>query len=109
MPWQDYRNISDLEIGLLKKEDGGRSLGFDEVCRLAMKKNAAHPLHNESVDICAAHLSQYIIRHNLQDAEGYEVTYGELKIANPAYKAMVRKAFTSPNGIRYKGRNLFFK
>lgn len=109
MPWQDYRNINDQEIALLKKEDAGRSLGFDEVCRLALKKNAAHPLHNESVDICAAHLSQHIIRHNLQDAKGYEVTYAELKVAHPAYKAMVRKAFSNSKGIAYRGRRLFFK
>jgi hypothetical protein len=109
MAWQDYRNITDQEIGLIKKEDAGRSVGLDDACRFALSKNQGHPLHAESVDVCAAHLAQHIIRHNLQDDQGYEVGYAELKIPQPRYKAIVRKAFTEPKGIEYRGRRLFFK
>lgn len=109
MAWQDYRNITDQEIALLKREDAGRSEGFDDVCKLALSKNEKHPLHAESIDICAAHLAHYITRHNLADEQGYGVTYAELKIPHARYKAMVRKALTSPEGIEYRGRRLFAK
>lgn len=109
MAWQDFRNITDAEIELLRQHEGGRFVGFNEACELALKKNARAELHGASRDICAAHFASVVARAQLMDAEGYEVTNKALGLASAPYKELVRKSFSQPRGIMYKGQRLFFK
>jgi len=109
MAWQDYRNITDPEIELLRQHEAGRYPGFNEACELALKKNARAELHAASRDICAAHFASLVARASLQDAEGYEVTNKALGIVSAAWKELVRKSFAQPRGIMHKGQRLFFK
>jgi len=108
MKWTDFRNLTDREITLLKRDDESRSVGFTDVCRLAMKKNAKHPLHAESRDVCAAHLFKTVARGQLRNAAWLVITNRDLGMPSDEYKALVRKAYSSGSGVVHKGLRLFF-
>lgn len=109
MKWTDFRNLTDREITLLKRDDPQhREPGFRDVCNLALTKNKKHPLHAESREICAAHLFGMIAGHQLRDAVWNQVPLRELGLSVDAYKALVRKAYSSGSGVMHKGRRLFF-
>ena len=109
MNWKSFRNISDREIEAIRElPESEHFEGLLDACVFALSENAGHPLHNASRDICAAHLFRLVAKGKLADADGYVLTPKELGLTPLRYKSLVRKAFSTEDGLTFKGKRVRF-